>query len=79
MCTSPDGRRDRPGDDAQQGRLAGAGAAEQADDLAGVDGQIDVVEHQQILAAVLVETTRQTLRMSSRLVGGCVIEHDVFS
>ena len=33
-CTSPGGRRQQAGDDAQQRRLAGAGAAEQADDLA---------------------------------------------
>ena len=45
------GCRDQAGDDAQQRRLARAGAAEQADDLAGMQRQIDVFEHQQFLAA----------------------------
>ena len=47
------GRRDQAGDDAQQRRLARSGAAEQADDLAGADRQIDLFEHQQFLAAAL--------------------------
>ena len=47
------GGRDQSGDDAQQRRLAGAGAAEQADDLARMDGQIDFFENQQFLAAAL--------------------------
>jgi hypothetical protein len=47
------GRGDQAGDDAQQRRFARSGAAEQADDLAGMDRQVDVFEHQQILAAAL--------------------------
>ena len=47
------GRRDQPGDDAQQRRFARSGAAEQADDLACADRQIDIFEHQQVLAAAL--------------------------
>ena len=39
------------GDQAQQGGFAGAGAAEQADDLALLQGEIDIVQHQQFLAA----------------------------
>ena len=38
-------------DQAQQGGLAGAGTAQQADDLAFLQGEIDVVQHQQFLAA----------------------------
>ena len=46
---------DQAGDDAQQGGFARAGAAEQADDLAFADGQVDIVEHQDLIAAALLE------------------------
>ena len=51
----PGGRGDQAGDRAQQGRLARAGAAEQAGDLAGAQGQLDIVEHQQSRASLAVD------------------------
>src|SRR6266478_3023744 len=45
------GRRDQSGDDTEQRRLARAGTAEQADDFTRTDGQIDLFEDQEILAA----------------------------
>jgi hypothetical protein len=39
------------GHDAQQRRLARARPAEQTDDLARMDGQIDLFQHQQLFAA----------------------------
>ena len=42
--------RDQPGDAAQQGGLAGAGLAEQRDDLALAEGEADAVEHGQGVA-----------------------------
>ena len=47
--------RDRPGDQAQQGGFARAGTAQQADDLALLQGEIDVIQHQQFLAAAARE------------------------
>ncbi|GCC44401.1 hypothetical protein chiPu_0028598, partial [Chiloscyllium punctatum] len=52
---SPRRRRDQPCDDPQQGRLARSRAAEQPDDLAGMNRQVDILEHQQLLAASLRE------------------------
>ena len=48
------GRRQQAGDDAQQRRLAGAGAAEQRDHLALAQGEVDVVQHHEIGVGVLV-------------------------
>ena len=45
------GRGDQAGDNAQQRRLAGSGPAEQADNFAGMNHQIDFFENQQFLAA----------------------------
>jgi hypothetical protein len=51
--TSPAVGLQQAGDDAQQGGFAGAGTAEQADDLAGAQGEVDVIEHHQIAGRIL--------------------------
>ena len=43
-------RPEKPGEDAQDRRLAAAGRAEQGDDFLGTDDQVDVLEHAQRLA-----------------------------
>ena len=45
---------EQAGDDAQQGGFAGAGTAEQADDFAGVEGDVDVIEDDEVAGGVLV-------------------------
>ena len=70
------GRRDQAGDDAQQRRFAGAGAAEQADDLARADRQIDLFEHQQFLAAALRKGPADAADIDQGGLFG-LIEHDV--
>src|SRR5699024_2868929 len=42
----------QPADDRQQGRFAATGRADQGHDLARANGQIDVVEHGQLIIAV---------------------------
>ncbi len=43
----------QPIDATQQGRFAAAGASDQADDLMGVDGQIDVLQHQMLVVGLV--------------------------
>ena len=43
-CTSPASGRSKPGQDPQRGRLAAAGRAEQADELAGLDLEVERLE-----------------------------------
>ena len=50
----PGSRLLEAGDDVEQGRLAAAGRAEQADEIIGLDVEIDVVQRQQVAAAPLV-------------------------
>ena len=49
------------GDEPQQGRLAGSGAAQQADDLALHDLKLDAVEHYKFAAVRLGEGVTQTV------------------
>ena len=49
------------GDEPQQGRLAGSGAAQQADDLALHDLKLDAVEHHKLAAVRLGEGVTQTV------------------
>ena len=49
--TRPAAWRDEAGDDAQQRGLAAAGRAEQGHELAGLDGQGDVVDGQRLAVA----------------------------
>ena len=58
--STPRSRRLQPRDQPQQGRLAAAGRTEQRDELAGLDAEIDVVEHRQH-AAVDVEGVADAL------------------
>ena len=51
----PAGRRIQARDQPQQRRLAGARAAEQADDLPGPQCQVDVLEHDELVAVGLAE------------------------
>ncbi len=52
MLAAPDhlacGRPQQPRHDAQQGALAGSGTSQQADDLAGSDADIDIVENDEV-------------------------------
>ncbi|MGY4448483.1 hypothetical protein ACVWZR_003143 [Bradyrhizobium sp. i1.3.1] len=66
-------RADQTGDDPQQGGLAGAGAAEQADDLARADRQVDLVQHQELFAAAFREGSADTADVDERR---GLIEHD---
>jgi hypothetical protein len=50
----------------QQRRFAGAGAAEQADDLALGDFELDAVEHQKIAAVGLGEGVTKTVNVEKR-------------
>src|SRR6185437_9111654 len=52
---------DQACDDPQQRRLARSGTAEQPDDLAGVDGQVDLLQHGESLAASLRKRTAHAL------------------
>src|ERR1700722_84761 len=63
--------RHEAGDDAQQGGLAAARAAEQRDDLILAQLQADVVEHQQVLAAALGIELAHMVDFDQRR-GGCV-------
>jgi hypothetical protein len=69
---------DEAGDDAQQCRLARSGAAQQADDFAGVDCEIDFFQHQQVLAAAFRKRTADAtdIQQAGRFYG---IEHEILS
>ena len=62
-------RRRQAGDQAQQGRLARAGAAEQSDDLALRKRKFDAVEHQKLAAVGARESLAQ--RMNVEQCGRC--------
>jgi hypothetical protein len=59
-------RRHEAGDDAQQGGLAAARAAEQRDDLVAGEGEVDVVEHEHIVAAALGIVLADTVDLEQR-------------
>lgn len=61
------GRWREAGDQPEQCRLARAGTAEQADDLAFVQGQVDAIQHQQFAAI----GARKGLAQAANLQNGC--------
>ena len=56
-------RQRQAGDQAQQGRFAGPGAAEQPDDLALLQREFDAVEHQMLAAVGARERLAQTVNV----------------
>ena len=67
------GGRDQARDDSQQGRFARSGAAEQAHDLAGADGEVDLFKHQQLLAASLRKRAADIADIEQRVID--LVEH----
>ena len=65
--TSPADRAGQAGDDPQQAGLAGARAAQQADDLAGAQGQVDAVQHQEVVGGGLGVGLAQVLDLQQHL------------
>ena len=57
-------RLDEAGDDAQDGRFAAAGRAEQGHDLVGPDGEVDVLQHAQRRAVGLGKLMRDALHFA---------------
>jgi hypothetical protein len=63
------GRRDQPGEDAHDGRLAASGRTDQTDEFVALDGQVDVLQHAQGLAPV--EGLLDALQFENDVVGRC--------
>ena len=68
---------DQTGDDSQQGRFARTGATKQTDDFAGFYGEIDIFQHEKLIAIGFGEASIDLLQVDQSRFGTWVddIEH----